>query len=311
MIIDIGANTTSVTPVWDGFVLTKGKHTALCMTFDPSSHVAGVQKSNYGSNYISKYIRHEFDTMSPKVPIVPHYMVKSKAPVDAGAPSNATYVQFTTPPTDSFRHLQEERVLTSFKESMVQVWPGPGKLDDKDPATGLVNFDTVKSQPSRPFEMPDGFNQVFGHERFRVVESLFDANYDKVRSCISLISYQTNRAKNPARPSIESKKTIPAMVSAALNAVDVEIRPVLLSQVILTGGGSLIEKMAERIQSELSAMFPNPRVRVHTTSAATDRKYGAWIGGSVLASLGTFHQMWVSKKEYEEHGAGIVEKRCR
>jgi len=124
-------------------------------------------------------------------------------------------------------------------------------------------------------------------------------------------SYQANRVKNPARPSIESKKTIPAMVSAALNAVDVEIRPVLLSQVILTGGGSLIEKMAERIQSELSAMFPNPRVRVHTTSAATDRKYGAWIGGSVLASLGTFHQMWVSKKEYEEHGAGIVEKRCR
>lgn len=112
-------------------------------------------------------------------------------------------------------------------------------------------------------------------------------------------------------PGPDAKKTIPAMVSAALNAVDVEIRPVLLSQVVLTGGGSLVEKMAERIQSELSAMFPNPRVRVHTTTAATDRKYGAWIGGSVLASLGTFHQMWVSKKEYEEHGAGIVEKRCR
>ena len=85
----------------------------------------------------------------------------------------------------------------------------------------------------------------------------------------------------------------------------------LLNQVVLTGGGSLVEKMAERIQAELSAMYPNPRVRVHTTTSATDRKYGAWIGGSVLASLGTFHQMWVSKKEYEEHGAGIVEKRCR
>ena len=101
------------------------------------------------------------------------------------------------------------------------------------------------------------------------------------------------------------------MVSAALNAVDVEIRPVLLNQIVLTGGGSLVEKMAERIQSELSALYPNPRVRVSTSSSATDRKYGAWIGGSVLASLGTFHQMWISKKEYEEHGAGIVEKRCK
>lgn len=29
MIIDIGANTTSVTPVWDGFVLTKGEQRSL------------------------------------------------------------------------------------------------------------------------------------------------------------------------------------------------------------------------------------------------------------------------------------------
>ncbi|GAB7337435.1 hypothetical protein MBLNU457_g2776t1 [Dothideomycetes sp. NU457] len=280
LIIDIGANTTSVTPVWDGFVLTKG-----------------VQKSNFGSNHLSKRIRHQFSQMNPKVPIVPHYMVKSKTPVDAGAPANATYTHDTlsTRPTDSFRALQEERVLTSYKESMVQVWPGPGKLDDKDPATGRTNLDTVKSQPPRPFEMPDGFNQVFGVERFQVVEPFFDANFDK----------------DSTLPGPDAKKTIPAMVSAALNAVDVEIRPILLSQVVLTGGGSLIEKMAERIQSELSTMFPNPRVRVHTTTTATDRKYGAWIGGSVLASLGTFHQMWVSKKEYEEHGAGIVEKRCR
>jgi actin-related protein 4 len=42
-----------------------------------------------------------------------------------------------------------------------------------------------------------------------------------------------------------------------------------------------------------------------------ERKYAAWIGGSILASLGSFHQLWISKKEYEEHGANIVEKRCR
>jgi actin-like protein 6A len=35
-----------------------------------------------------------------------------------------------------------------------------------------------------------------------------------------------------------------------------------------------------------------------------------FIGGSILGSLGTFHQMWMSKAEYEEHGASIVQKKC-
>lgn len=249
-----------MTPLLDGFVLRKG-----------------VQKSNLAGNYISSQIRLQFSQMTPSVPLVPHYMVKSKQPVDAGASSNATYMQFATPPTESYRKLEEERVLTSFKESIVQVWPGPGKLDGASgQIPGQTNADAVKTLPPKPFEMPDGWNQVFGLERFRVVEGLFSP-----QGALS-------DAENPVP---DAKHTIPAMVQAALNAVDVETRPLLLNNVVLTGGGSLVEKLAERVQAELSALYPNPRVRVHTTSSATDRKYGAWIGGSVLASLGTFHQV--------------------
>jgi len=119
-------------------------------------------------------------------------MVKTKSPVDAGAPSNATYYQFSTPPTDSFRRLQEERVLTSFKESIVQVWPGPGKLDMQDSAGHHQNLEAARGQPSRPFEMPDGWNQVFGIERLRVAEGLFDASAAlKVRLCSLILSYQS------------------------------------------------------------------------------------------------------------------------
>jgi actin-related protein len=28
------------------------------------------------------------------------------------------------------------------------------------------------------------------------------------------------------------------------------------------------------------------------------------------ASLGTFQQLWISKQEYEEEGAGIVDRKC-
>jgi actin-related protein len=41
-----------------------------------------------------------------------------------------------------------------------------------------------------------------------------------------------------------------------------------------------------------------------------ERKFSTWIGGSILASLGTFQQMWISKQEYEETGKSIVHKKC-
>ncbi|KAF2224289.1 actin family [Elsinoe ampelina] len=279
LVIDVGANQVSVTPVLDGFFTKKA-----------------TQRSPLGSNWISNQLRLQFSQMNPPVPLTPHYLVKSKTQVDAGQDSKATLIQFTHPPSPSFRRLQEDRVLTSFKESMVQVWSGPGRLDATDPAGVHQNLEAARSLPPRPFEMPDGWNQVFGVERFRVVEGLFDAKA---------------ALRDPNSPAPEEKQTIPELVKAALNGVDVDSRAQLLNQIVLTGAGSLIERLPERIQAELSVMYPNPRVRVHASGAVTDKKFGAWIGGSVLASLGTFHQMWISKKEYEEHGASIVDKRCK
>jgi actin-like protein 6A len=33
-------------------------------------------------------------------------------------------------------------------------------------------------------------------------------------------------------------------------------------------------------------------------------------GGSILASLGSFQQMWLSKVEFEEHGAGLIHRKA-
>ena len=109
----------------------------------------------------------------------------------------------------------------------------------------------------------------------------------------------------------KGEDTLPSIINKSLNSCDVDTRAHLLSNVILTGAGSLIEKLPDRLHADLQAMFPNPRVRVLANTNSVERKYGAWIGGSVLASLGTFHQMWVSKQEYAEFGAGVVEKRCK
>merc|ERR1719507_3012403 len=46
------------------------------------------------------------------------------------------------------------------------------------------------------------------------------------------------------------------------------------------------------------------------SSLPPQRKYSVWIGGSILASLSTFQQMWISKQEYDECGPSIVHRKC-
>ena len=81
------------------------------------------------------------------------------------------------------------------------------------------------------------------------------------------------------------------MIHASLNAVDVELRPYLLANVVLVGGSSLIQGMDMRLQAEISTIYPSPRVRIHVNNTHVERKYASWIGGSILASCGSFHQV--------------------
>ena len=187
-------------------------------------------------------------------------------------------------------------MLTEFKESVVAVWPGPSRLGGHS-AQGMPNVEAAKSHPGKPFEMPDGWNALFpALDRFRAVEGIFDAKM---------------ALTDASNPQPDSKQTIMECIKSALAAVDVDIRPHLLANVVVTGGTSLIQGFTERLNHELVAAFPGTRVRIQAPGNLAERRFGSWIGGSILASLGTFHQLWISKREYEEHGSGIVEKRCK
>lgn len=228
-----------------------------------------------------------WDNNDPAVNLVPYFMVENKTAVDAGAPAQAKLRKFAFEVTPSYRAYEEERLLTEFKESVVEVWRGPGRYLNPG------NEELVKSQPGRVFEMPDGANQMWREQRYRVSEGMWD--------------------ENAALPNADGTKaqTIPEMIKACLNAVDVDLRPNLLGNVVVTGGTSLLNGFNDRLNNELMAMHPGMKIKLHAAGLTTERRFGAWIGGSILASLGTFHQMWISRKEYEENGAGIVEKRCK
>ncbi|MCJ1223961.1 NuA4 histone acetyltransferase subunit [Toensbergia leucococca] len=278
LVVDIGAANISITPVHDGLILKKG-----------------VARSPLAGNFISSQLRLLFSTSQPPIPLTPHYLITSKIPVDAGAPSQATYRTFlpNTAPHPSFRRFEEERILTEFKESVVQVWASTsGRLG----LQGTPPHEVARNTPGRPFEMPDGWNQMFGAERYRAAEGIFDAKM---------------ALTDPSNPAPPTGQTLPALIQSSLSQVDIDVRPHLLGNVVVTGGSSLLYNFSDRLQLELGALYPGPRLRITAPGNTAERKFASWIGGSILASLGTFHQMWISKKEYDEHGPVIVEKRCK
>lgn len=295
LVVDIGASNTSVTPVHDGIILKKS-----------------IQRSHLAGDFISSQIRHMLASNQPEpITITPHYLIKSKTPVDAGQPANAILREFPSsfkPPQPSFRRYQEERTLLEFKELIVQLWPGPTGLLSS--TNGVTQEEIARGYPGKTFEFPDGYNQLFTSDRYKVAECLFDH-----RAYIPPPSNLPHPAPAPFDEVFTSPpqadQTLTSMIRTSLSHIDVDIRPLMLSNVVITGGSSLIPGLTDRLNNELQRMFPSTRVRIQAAGNVAERKFGAWIGGSIMASLGTFHQMWISRKEFEEHGVGIVEKRCK
>jgi hypothetical protein len=87
----------------------------------------------------------------------------------------------------------------------------------------------------------------------------------------------------------------------------------LLGNVIVTGGGACLPNLTDRIRDEVELMIhthtPGWRVKVSSPDFR-ERSVGSWIGGSIVASLPTFSDMWMTKAEYEEHGATLVNRKC-
>ena len=89
---------------------------------------------------------------------------------------------------------------------------------------------------------------------------------------------------------------------------DVDISKDLYANAVLSGGSTMFPGIAERLQKEVATLAPST-VKIKII-APPERKYSVWIGGSALASLSTFHQMCISKHEYNESGFSIIKRKC-
>ena len=89
---------------------------------------------------------------------------------------------------------------------------------------------------------------------------------------------------------------------------DTDIRQDLFSNIVLAGGSTLFPGIEERMKKEISALAdPGTNIEIH---ASDKRKYSAWIGGSMLASLSTFEEKVMTKDRYEEDGPSALHRIC-
>lgn len=135
------------------------------------------------------------------------------------------------------------------------------------------------------YELPDGKVITIGQERFQCAEMLF-------------------------QPSLagSSEPGLHALTTACLDKCqEAGFREEMAANVLLCGGCTMLDGFPERFQKELSLLCPGDRPSV---SAAPERKTSVWTGGSILASLQAFQQLWVSKEEFVERGSAAIYSKC-
>ncbi|XP_069498532.1 actin-1-like [Ambystoma mexicanum] len=98
------------------------------------------------------------------------------------------------------------------------------------------------------------------------------------------------------------------MVLASIMKCDRDIHKHLLGNVVLAGGSTLFHGIDRRLLKEMQQQVADG-VAIRIT-APPERLHSSWIGASILASLPSFSQMWVSADEYKEGGPAAVHRKC-
>ncbi|KAH9258157.1 hypothetical protein BASA81_003735 [Batrachochytrium salamandrivorans] len=123
----------------------------------------------------------------------------------------------------------------------------------------------------KSYELPDGNVISIGNERFRCPEVLFQPSF---------IGRRRRRARHHVRHGHEVRRGHPQGPCTPTSC--------------LSGRQHHVRGHRRALNKEMVALVPNTmKVKV---VAPPERKYSVWIGGSILASLSTFQQMWIPSR---------------
>eukprot|EP00920_Eleutheroschizon_duboscqi_P029019 GHVT01070388.1.p1 GENE.GHVT01070388.1~~GHVT01070388.1.p1 ORF type:complete len:546 (+),score=94.30 GHVT01070388.1:1322-2959(+) len=188
----------------------------------------------------------------------------------------------------SFLHYSRQESLRQFKIAVCEV---QGKTEEG-------TFTAPPHDDDASYELPDGTRVLSAPYRYSVGELFFDPS----------------GILGVPKDVVGSFEGIHKAITSCVAATDVDLRRSILGAIVLTGGSSLMPGFSSRLVSELQLSSRQngllSRFRVVSAPSGLERQFSCWVGGSILASLGTFQHMWVSRSTWQEEGVRAFDKYC-
>ncbi|KAJ3443864.1 actin-10-related [Anaeramoeba flamelloides] len=184
------------------------------------------------------------------------------------------------------------------------------------------------------YQLPDKQNLAIGKERFLSTELFFRSKIEtlqlsglvenkgneKDKIMINQKGYDKLEQKkvvveneNQIESSDFNSSSLPNMIyKSILNCSSKEkekTQKEMFKNIVISGGSSMFEGLQERLTHELNLFWAEnaPEIKV---IAPPERKFLAWVGGSILSELNKLQNKWFTKAEYNENGSSYVNIKC-